>query len=102
MEKDLYNINLSFEFTASVINFLVFKSIENISYLVYYNNGIISYNLNDMKIQNKFLINGFYDMRYFFDKTNKRDLILISSYSNMLVLNFNTFEYLFSIDLRDD
>ena len=99
MEKDPYNINLSFEINTNRNYFLVFKSIEDISYLVYYNKGIISYNLNDMKIQNKILINDCYYMRYFFDKTNKRDLILISSYSNILVFNFNTLEYLFSIGL---
>ena len=100
MENDLYSINLSYEITTKMNNFCVFKSIEDISYLVYYNHDIISYNLNDIKIQNKIIINSFYYMRYFFDKANKRDLILISSYPSILIFNFNTLECFFSMALK--
>ena len=99
MENDLYSINLSFEITTDMNYFCTFKSIEDISYLVYYNRGIISYNLNEMKIQNKILINSFGYMRYFFDRANKRDLLLIYSYPSILIFNFNTLECFFSMAL---
>ena len=104
MEICPYRFNLSSKINTNNNNFCVFKSIENIYYLVYTNKfDIISYNLNDMKIQNKININynenlGFYHhiIGHFFDKKNKRDLILISTYLRMLIFNFNTMECMFS------
>ena len=58
MEICPYRFNLSSKINTNNNNFCVFKSIENIYYLVYTNKfDIISYNLNDMKIQNKININ---------------------------------------------
>jgi len=104
MEICPYRFNLSSKINTDNSNFCVFKSIENIYYLVYVNKyDIISYNLNDMKIQNKITINynEYLDcyhhiMGHFFDKINKRDLILIRTYLGMLIFNFNSLECLFS------
>ena len=82
MEICPYEFNLPFGISANR-NFCVFKSIENIYYLVYSKKSdIISYSLNDMKIQNKIAINNNENMSYYihimghlFDKVNKRDLI---------------------------
>jgi len=104
MEICPYRFNLSSKINSDNNSFCVFKSIKNIYYLVYTNKyDIISYNLNDMKIQNKINIKynenlGFYHhiMGHFFDKINKRDLILIRTFLGMWIFNFNTLECLFS------
>ena len=107
MEICPYEFNFPFGISANR-NFCVFKSIENIYYLVYSKKfDIFSYNLNDMKIQNKIAINNFENkgcyyyvhiLGHLFDKVNKRDLILINTISNMLIYNFNTLEFLFSYE----
>ena len=87
--------------------FCVFKSIENIYYLIYTNDendkSIISYNIiEDIKIieiknAHKTYITNF---RYYFDNTNKRDLILsISNNDSTIKLwNVNNWECLFDIE----
>ena len=98
MEICPYRFNLSSKINTDNSNFCVFKSIENIYYLVYVNKyDIISYNLNDMKIQNKITINYnehldsyHHIIGHFYDKINKRDLILIKTYLGMLIFNFFT------------
>ena len=87
MEPILYNFNLLLE-VSSDNNFCVFKSIEDNFYLVYsYNDHIISYNLNDMKIQNKINIKILYNksspneyhiiiIEHSIDKKNKNDFLL--------------------------
>jgi len=87
MEEFPYNFYLFFEVTSDN-NFCIFKSIEDIFYLVYsYNDEIISYNLKDMKIQNKINIKILYYqnrpnerhrniVKHFLDKENKRDFLL--------------------------
>ena len=63
MEPFPYIFNLLLE-VSSDNNFCVFKSIEDIFYLVYsYKKHIISYNLMDMKIQNKINITILYNKR---------------------------------------
>ena len=85
------NIDLRLDSYCYIVldnSFNVFKSIDNILYLIYTNknNSIISYNLiNNCKIieiknAHKQYITNF---RYYLDKKNKRDLIIsISAYDN--------------------
>jgi len=85
--------------------FTVFKSINDILYLIYSNENksIISYNLIEKKVINEvknahdYLISNFI---YYLDKINKRDLILsISCKNNNIKLwNFNNFECLLNIE----
>ena len=86
-------------------SFLVFKSINDIIYLIYANKNcsIISYNLIDNKIVNKiknahkkYIMN----FRYYFDNIYKRDLFLsISAFDNNIKLwNFYNFECLLNIE----
>ena len=93
------NLNLKYELTnnsycSNNINntFVVFKSVNNIIYLVYatYNKSIISYNLDSEKINieiknaHKNYITNF---RHCFDSINKKDLIMsISDLDNHLKL----------------
>ena len=84
--------------------FLIFKSINNIFFLIYTNiyRSIFSYDIvNNKKINEvkdahlKYITN----FRHYLDKINKRDLILsISSYNNNLkIWNINNFECLVDI-----
>ena len=110
MEPFLYNFNLLLE-VSSNNNFCVFKSIEDNFYLVYsYNDHIISYNLIDMKIQNKINITILYNKRspyenhriiikHSLDKKNKNDFLLVSTFPGILIFNFNTLECLFSLNI---
>ena len=82
--------------------FIIFKSINNIFYLIYSNEfqSIISYNLidnkkiNEIKNAHDFYINNF---RHYLDKRNQRDLIIsISSWDNNIKLwNINNWEFLY-------
>ena len=94
------NINFFYELTydsesyyAFGNTFCVFKSIDDIFYLVYSNkNSILSYNIidntkiNEIKNandKNKFITN----FRHYFDKTNNRDLLIsISAWDNSIKL----------------
>ena len=67
--------------------FCIFKSINDIFYLIYsnHNNSIISYNLSDNKKINEIKYAHDYSItnyRYFLDKYNKRDLVLSISCEN--------------------
>ena len=84
--------------------FCVFKSFNNILFLIYTNkrNSIISYNLIDYKIINEIKNahqHSISNFRHFFDKNNKRDLIMTISgvNNNIKIWNFNTFECLLNI-----
>ena len=63
--------------------FTVFKSINNLFYLIFYsfNNSIICYNLERFQIISKIKSKTISNFRHFLDKINKRDLILTISYS---------------------
>ena len=83
--------------------FIVFNSIDNILYLIYYtkDNSIISYNLityqkiNEIKKINQEIIN----FDYYCDKNNKRDLILSKSFKTILLLwNVKNWECLAKIE----
>ena len=89
--RDLTTQSFSDDFFSSYDNtFIVFKSINDIIYLIYanVNKSIISYDLkNYQKISeiknahNKYITN----FRHFFDKKNKRDLLMsVSSMDNNL------------------
>ena len=105
-----YIFNLLLE-VSSDNNFCVFKSIEDIFYLVYsYKKHIISYNLMDMKIQNKINITILYNKRspyenhriiikHSLDKKNKIDFLLVLIIPGVLIINFNTLEFLFYLDI---
>ena len=96
MENDSYSFDIDNTFE-------LFKSIDDIIYLIYSNNqkSIIVYNLIDNKkintiknAHNKYISN----FRHHFDKTNKRDLILsISDFdNNMKIWNVDNFECLYN------
>ena len=100
---ELTNDSESFFFFDNT--FCVFKSIDDILYLVYSNrNSIISYNLIDrtkineiknVNDKNKYITN----FRHYLDINNKRDLLIsISAWSNSIkVWNVNTWECLNNI-----
>ena len=87
--------------------FIVFKSIDNILYLIYSNDNksIISYNIidnqkiNEIKNAHKDNISSF---RYYLDNINQRDLFISLSsnlhYSNIKLWNFNNFELVVNIE----
>ena len=85
-------------------SFTVFKSINNILYLIYsnYQKSIITYNLinnnkiNEIKNAHNMFITNF---RHYIDKNNKKDLIIsISSDDNNIKLwNINNYECLLNI-----
>ena len=84
--------------------FVTFKSYSNIFYIIYTNkfNSIISLNLinnqiiNEIKKAHNNYINSF---RHYFDKENKRDLIISLSHNdnNLKLWNINNFECLLNI-----
>ena len=90
-----------------ISKFIVFKSFNNILYLIYSNNNksIISYNIidnkkiNEIKNAHKEYISCF---RYYFDNTNKRDLVISLSsnlhYSNIKLWNINNLELILNIE----
>ena len=87
--------------------FIVFKSIDNKSYLVYTNRkySILFYNLNEDKIVNEISkAHGRWEIsnfRHFLDKINSRDLIIsVSGVSNNIkIWNLQNYECL--IDIED-
>ena len=97
-------INDSFSKYLLDNSFIVFKSLDNLIYLIYSNekNSIISFDLisnkkiNEIKNAHFENIKGF---RYYLDKNNKRDLIIsISGNDNNIKLwNINNFECLLNL-----
>ena len=89
--------------------FVVFKSLNNTFYLVHsdINNSIISYDLinnkkiNEIKKAHEYFI---ISLRYFLDKSNKRDLILsMSCFDNNIKLwDIHNFVYLLNISNYDN
>ena len=98
-------INDSYPFLWFIGQFTVFKSINNILYLIYANkyNSIISYNIfddkkiNEIKNAHEAEINY---LKYYLDSINYRDLIisLSTDENNIKVWNINDFELLLNID----
>ena len=86
--------------------FIIFKSINNILYLIYSNNNksIISYNIignkkiNEIKNAHEDYISSF---RYYLDNINQRDLFISLSsnlhYSNIKLWNINNLELILNI-----
>lgn len=85
-------------------SFCAFKSIEGILYLIYSNKkrSIICYNLDQQKIITE-IKNSHWEyinnLRHYFDKINKRDLIISISFedSNLKLWNARDFECLLEI-----
>ena len=87
-------------------NLIVFKSIYNEFIMIYKdaNGSIVSYNLEDDKIiieiknSNKYIN----EIKYYLDKSNKRDLVVIISMerNNIKLWNANTWELILNIDYK--
>ena len=105
------NLTFSHDIIESYANealdntFLVFKSINDIFYLIYSNldNSIIAYNLINYKkiieIKNANYWSYFTNFRHYLDKFNKRDLMLSISYDNNIKLwNINNWENILKIN----
>ena len=87
--------------------FVVFKSLNNILYLIYSNNSksIISYNIidnkkiNEIKNVHEDYISSF---KYYLDNINQRDLVISLSsnlhYSNIKLWDINNFELILNIE----
>ena len=96
-------VNNSFSIFPLDNSFIVFKSIDNLIYIIYstVNKSIICYNLNDQKetieirnFHNDYIIN----FRHQFEKVKKRDLIMsISRDNNIRIWNFSNWECLLNI-----
>ena len=97
--------NDSYVYLVQDNTFIIFKSINDILYLIYStkNKSIISFDLINNKkineIKNPHNNNYITNFRYYFDNINKRDLIIsISAQNNNLKLwNINNFECLLNI-----
>ena len=95
-------VNDSYAFSNIDNSFVVFKSINDILYIIYsnYYKSLICYDLNkkmkinELKEYHKEFISNF---RHFLDEENKRDLIMsISAIDNRIkILNFNKWECIF-------
>ena len=104
--KDLINDSFNIFFQNE---FIIFKSINNILYLIYSNQdfSIISYDIinnkkvNEVKNAHNKMITCF---RYYLDKINKRDLILSSSskYNNIKIWNAYNLECIINIEEIND
>ena len=105
------NLTFSHDIIESYTNealdntFLVFKSINDIFYLIYSNldNSIIAYNLINYKkiieIKNANYWSYFTNFRHYLDKFNKRDLMLSISYDNNIKLwNINNWKNILKIN----
>ena len=111
--KDLhFSYNLTEDSYATCLfdnSFCVFKSINNILYLIYVNDNksIISYDLNNMKKVNQIKSphNDYISyFRHYLDKINKRDLLMtISCYENHLkIWNINNWDILVNLKKVND
>ena len=97
-------IDDSFAYTTITNTFTVFKSINNILYLIYSTQGksIICYDLNDQKkiiklkdAHNKYITN----LRHYLEEINKRDLIMsISIENNIKIWNANIWECILNLN----
>ena len=98
--KDLTNNSYSLGTNNS---FCVFKSINDILYLIYSDEdiSIISYNIVDNKIINKIKnshIKYIINFRHYLDINNNRDLLLSSDYNNLKLWDVNNFGCLLIIN----
>ena len=89
------NFNKSINLVNDCISdsFCIFKSINNIFHLIYQNNkyNIRSYDLTNSQIITQIKSNEVYEeIKYFFDKINKRDLILLLAFDYLKIYdNYN-------------
>ena len=97
-------VNDSYTVNNSNNTFCIFKSIKDLFFLIYTNknNSIISFDLNSNQKVNEIKNAHESDItyyRHYFDKNNKRDLIIsISSYdSNIKLWNINNWECLLNL-----
>ena len=94
-ETNLKNFSKSINLVNNCISdsFCVFKSIINIFHLIYQNNKnyIISYDLKNLQVITQIQSNEVYqEIKYFFDKINKRDLILLLGFDYLKIYdNYN-------------
>ena len=94
-ETNLKNFSKSINLVNNCASdsFCVFKSIINIFHLIYQKNKnyIISYDLTNLQVITQIQSNEFYkEIKYFFDKNNKRDLILLLGFDNLKIYdNYN-------------
>ena len=88
--------------------YIIFKSINDELLLIYINknNSIISYDLESFTKKNE-IITKFYsdivDLTYCLDKANKRDLVMVTAYENIIqVWDINKIECLTNIEIYND
>ena len=105
-QKDLAKDSCCYEKENLFHNtFIAFKSIENIFYLIYINknNSIISYDIeknqiiNEIKNAHKSTITSIY---YYFNKNEKRDLIISISMINSNIKLWNIINWSIVLDLK--
>ena len=88
-------------------DYIIFKSIYDFLTLVYAdeNNSLIFYDLVSFKKINQ-INNSVYqitDLRYHLDNKNKRDLIMITGYENIIqIWDYNKLECLTKIEIKDE
>lgn len=90
----------SFCDSFSINKCTVFKSISNILFLIYGDESIITYDIINNKITNKIKKphNKYVsELHYYFDKFNKRDLIISGDENSLKLWNFGKWECLFYI-----
>ena len=92
-------VNDSYAYSNNDNSFCIFKSINNIIYLIYstYNKSLICYDINKQRKINQ--LRNYHkeqitNFRHFLDKQRKRDLIMSISAqdNNIKILNLNTWE----------
>ena len=84
--------------------FIVFKSINDIYYLIYYteNKSIISYDLITCQKINVIKNQDVYTFKHYLDKKKKRDLILSMSLDRVKIWNVNNWKCLSNIEVYKD
>ena len=97
-------LNISdYPYASSTLDnsFSLFKSINNIFYLIFYsiNNTIVSYNLESLQIISEIRSENISNFRHFLDKLNKRDLLLSISFrnNNLFIFDILNFECILKI-----
>ena len=114
-ETKLNSYPSSFSFHKDLIEdnlltnvYVIFKSIYDELLLIYANekNSIITYDLESFKTKNE-IITKFYtdivDLRHCFDKENKRDLIMVTAYEDVIqVWDINKIECLTNISINNE
>ena len=104
-------INNEFNFDININTFIIFKSITDIIFAVYVidDTSIIFYNLiNNQKINE--IKNAYNDyifmLKYYFDKMNKKDLLMSSSNNNndeninIKIWNINKIECIYNLSIK--